>query len=448
MATFTVSDYAHAQLEKKLAPLTKRAAKLGLPAVTFRTLGSETKEAGKTPYGSPIFRRVYTVEVDGIEPVIAGYEFAAKLDIRDGATILRKVPTFKDELPERFRNADRSCDHCRKDRRRSDVYVVRNAETAEWKQIGRSCLRDFLGIDIDPATLASFYEELGEFFTVKDEGGSGEGDDFGFGGGYHYEPLVKPLEVLVRTAQAIRMYGWTSRSAVRDFGGQATAGRVGTAVFGKDEDATDGRGHFYYYDEKWTDGEAIRETVSGLGHLEPTDADKALAEGTFAYVASLPGKTDFEWNIKALCGSIEYAQRKDVGMLAAAVMVYERHLGNEAKWKVERARKAKLGNGLVGEIGKRMSANLTLIETKKFEGGQWQDVRTLVTFVDEANNVLKWWTGSLYQGWLDGVEFGTALGSCDFTPKRHGEYKEVPETTVTRVSPTPEKKQRKLKGVA
>ena len=447
MATFTVSDHAYAELEKKLAPLAKRAAKLGLPAVTFRTISSEMKHAGETKYGAPIFRQVYAVEVEGVEPIIAGYEFAAKLDLRDGAVIIRKVPTFTEDLPERFRSTDYSCDHCRKSRRRTDIFVIRNAETGEWKQVGRSCIKDFLGSNIDPGTLAALLEELGEFFAFVREEGSGEGDD-AFGGGYGFgdgSGSVKPIEVLVRTAQALRMYGWISRSAAGDLG-RATADRVSEAVFGKDEDATDGRGHFYYYNEKWTDGEAIRETVSGLGNLDPTDADRRLAEGTFAYVASLPGTSDFEWNIKSLCGSIEYAQAKDVGMLAAAVMVYERHLGNEAKWKVERERKANLGNGHVGEIGKRMSRNLMLIDTKTFEGDY--GVRTLVTFVDDQNNVLKWWTGSLYQGWLDDVERGTDLGSCDFTPKKHGDYQGTPETTITRVSPTPEKKQRKLKGAA
>jgi hypothetical protein len=92
-----------------------------------------------------------------------------------------------------------------------------------------------------------------------------------------------------------------------------------------------------------------------------------------------------------------------------------------------------------------MTATLTVMDSKTFDSQY--GVRTLVTFIDEENNLLKWWTGYVKGTFVD-VERGTNVGPCDFTPKQHGEYKGKPETTITRVSPAKEKARQSRPAIA
>ena len=441
---FVLAAHNFETLQAKLAPLNKRAVKLGLPLVTVLELGRETKLAPFKNDGKDVYGDVVTVEVDGIEPKVGEYEFVATLDHREGNVIIRSMPGLDVELPERFRGTDKTCDHCQLNRVRREVFVVRGTG-GDFKQIGRQCIKDFLG-GVDPTALAAFLQELGEFYQYVHED-CGEGGGEGWFGGAGFEPLVTATNVLERTAQALRMYGWVPRSQ-RDYS-RPTADRVVEALFGRDELATEGLDKApVYYNEKYTGGATVRATNSGLGNLDATEADKELAGGALAHVATLAGKTDFEHNLKVLCENLEYVKGKDVGFVAAAVMVYERFLGNEAKWKIEREQKTKLltGGKLVGQVGKRMTAELTYVDHKSF-GGDYGP-RTLVTFADADGNTLKWWASGdvLDYGLLKGIERAQLVGLCAFTPKKHGEYNGAPETTVTRVSPAPVKAAKKAKA--
>ncbi len=427
--------------EKYLAKINKTAQKLGCPPVTVEVLDRWTVV---TPERVPVlvdgfwtnFQRETAeewvrVKMNGATPKFEGWQFAATLDQRaEGVNLVKANPNLGRDLPERFRSSGRECDHCQKERYRTEVFVLFNEEKNEWTQVGRQCLRDFLG-GMDPNQAAQLVEWMDEL--TADLGASDE--DFCGRHGARPEPDLTVQSVMEWAAVSTRVYGFLSKSAVRNgANGRPTADRVQTRLDGSD---------------KWErDRSGDRYTLSGLLEYEVTEADKKFAAETLAWVDTLdPQKNDYQYNLVTLFKTLETVKPKDMGLVCSAVGGYQRFLGLQAKWEAEKAQRearmaGKTAAGFVGTPGQRYAAALRLVDRKEFasEGYSYNDIgkRTLVTFLDESGNVLKWFTGDLAGSMFD-VELGTTLDLA-FTVKKHEQYKDENQTLVTRVMAPPKKR--------
>lgn len=103
------------------------------------------------------------VEVEG-KYEIPGWEFVATVEHTPEGNIIRKVnPDVA--VPERYQTTTPECEHCHRIRDRKDTYLVRNTETGEFKQVGRSCLKGYTGgLDSQVAAeIASFTNDPEDF---------------------------------------------------------------------------------------------------------------------------------------------------------------------------------------------------------------------------------------------------------------------------------------------
>lgn len=211
-ATFSVPESRLEWLKAEIAKLAKRANKIGCIAPTM-VVGDSTlvQHADGGAESVATFVRHFAVTVTGQAPRINGWTFVATLDHADGEVVLRTHPSFEGQLPPRFRCADpRNCDHCRMARQRNETFVLRNDATGEFQQIGRQCLRDFLGHE-NPMSVAATAELLWDLCETA-EASEHEA------GGNRAGNYVDAVEFLSFVAAAIRKEGWTSRKAARDAG--------------------------------------------------------------------------------------------------------------------------------------------------------------------------------------------------------------------------------------
>ena len=227
--TYQVTPERLPALLAKLATMNKRAARLGVPGVVFTVSPLQSKLtivdrtgfevlAGSRPAGAPGQPGDHT-EVTAwhdfemtIAPVsLAGWTFVATLDhASEAGVILRTVPG--QTVPVSYRTASNGCDHCHAKRNRIETFVVRH-EDGTHKQIGRQCVRDFLGMDpTHAARMAEFAISLGEALDAEREFSGRRSTD--------YLPLA---EYLAAVAVAMRLNGWRSRTVARDLGLPATA---------------------------------------------------------------------------------------------------------------------------------------------------------------------------------------------------------------------------------
>lgn len=115
-------------------------------------------------------RKVYKIEVvkfiiTGTAPKVDGWEFLAKIEHQkvDSSymNIITKSPYAKEVATTEYRTCKPDCDHCHKNRARKITYIVHNEEKNETLQVGKSCLRDFTGIDKPENILSCFeYDKL------------------------------------------------------------------------------------------------------------------------------------------------------------------------------------------------------------------------------------------------------------------------------------------------
>lgn len=99
-----------------------------------------------TPTG-PITRAGWKVTVDGTRPKFNDWEFIARAEwLPSGGGLVVTSPVgLPDGTVDRDRLRKGWCDHCRTNRNRAKVYLVRRTDDDVTMQVGSSCVADFTG---------------------------------------------------------------------------------------------------------------------------------------------------------------------------------------------------------------------------------------------------------------------------------------------------------------
>ena len=155
-------------------------------------------------------------------PIIDGWEFAASIvhqQTDDGKMInvIKSILSEDFSFPTNYRSEKPQCNHCGINRYRKHSYIVYNAATQEFKQVGKQCLRDYTG-NKDILQIAGLLENL---LRVKDE--------FGFdslGSGYRGENVFGISNFLSVTLACIRAFGYVSSKEARETSERATKDHV------------------------------------------------------------------------------------------------------------------------------------------------------------------------------------------------------------------------------
>lgn len=378
---------------RRIEKLNKRARKLGVPEIQVEQIGIEDRKVNKD---SSATYRVIFVKVFGAAPKIAGWTFIATIhpvSDENGALIGNEVrPVPGQEIPAQYRNATLHCDHCHTDRRRNDVFVVRN-EAGETKQIGRNCLRDFLG-----HTNPEMYAALAEM--IRDAHDFAEDSEEYCGGG-HGKYRVPLDEVLTKSACLIRCEGWLAKSKA-GIGESCTS----SEVFG------------WLFDPKWRSSDKWHGVKPQI-----TEADKHTADEVEEWLQAIDPNTDndYMYNL-SLLGRAKMIEQRQVGIAASAISSFLR----EQEREINRRKLADLhkASAYVGELKQRLEFNLTLEFTREYSSDF--GVTTLYKFVDESSNVIVWWSSNNLE-----IEVGQTV-TVKATIKKHEERDGIKQTVVTR----------------
>ena len=410
--------------EIKMRDLAKRAEKLGLEAPRLRTVAE-----GLVPAPRPKDSRMSPLEweekgdkttvtyviAEGPEPKLNGWEFVATLQHLEGINVIRRVPGTEEDVDlSQHRAGEATCDYCKTVRDRKDTFIVHqvdadaaNAELADEHgnvQVGRNCLRDFLGHG-DPQQIAAYLERWMalDLLEVEDE----DGDERG-GRVKTYMPVE---DYLVHVATMLRTNGWRPRSA----GPPATA-----------DQARDNR--FYF----------MRGSKDRTGQpmwVDPTPEDEERAKAAIAWAREHLGAkvnaahmdkqtgaaTDFEHNMYAVVKG-DHVPEKGEGIAAYVIVAHSKFIEREIEQR-ERA-KVDAESEYVGTVGERMDIEATVMNVHEYEGNYGTTFITKLR--DDQGNVYTWF-GS-YE-----LERG-AVVKAKWTIKNHEEYKGTKQTVLNRPS--------------
>lgn len=420
---YEIPEVNYAVFNERISRLQRRAAKLGSAQIVVTELrhedhlgylvkdahseprlfyvkpGTDTAEKwpGKIVTPDASYKRFYFVTVDGARPKLNGWSFLGTLEVirdEDGGVLgnmVRNVPGC--ELPEEYRQTAPHCDHCQVQRNWKETFVVRH-DDGTTKQVGRNCLRDFLG-HADPDQIAAFAEIL---ITLGEMCECAEDEEWEMGGGAGWMPRRFNIEaILERVAAIIRMDGWKPR------------------VYEHKSTASTLRAWLYPIDKQDREAMARRFAI--------TNADQITARETLAWMQSLGedgGRiSDYESNLNLLsrAGAVE---DKALGFVASAVSAYLR-----AHDQVLRTEKERTVSQYLGAEKERLEMVLTL-QLARYSDGMY-GTTTFCKFHDERGNVIVWWAS----GSIDMAQ-GTII-KAKATIKEHKEYEGVKQTYVSRL---------------
>lgn len=399
---FRIPSSNMGELNDKITKLNKRAARLGTAPISVVVLSTEmveekipgwTLDNGDVMEWRTISREYNTIRIDGETPMLNGWQFVATLVHGENGAIINRVPTFDTEVDlSQYRDADPSnCDHCGKDRRRVDTFVVYKAETGETKQVGRQCLKDFLGYN-NPLAIAAQLERIREFFgSLRDENSVYQIR------GPHMESVVS---YLTHVACVIRNEGWVSRkNAEFDGSNRATAdGAMQNYLdYGKKEN-----GKPIYYD------------------LSDQDKTQALLATEWNKTHWNRDGNEFEANM-AVAFAGEFFNTRLKGFVAYGVQAWLKDRQEE----IEREVKAQNPSEWQGEVKQRgVFNNLTVSAETPLEG-YMGGTTYLYTMVDADGNYFKWFASK------PSLEVGKTY-NLKATVKKHDEWKGQKQTVITR----------------
>lgn len=329
-------------LAKKIAHLTRRAVKLGCPPVAMTTGASYAillKRDGRVIRDE--FIDVCDVTVSGEAPSFNGWTFAAVVDHDGEENIVLGVGDVT--IPDRFRTTPPRCEHCKLARRRSGTFVVHNASTDCWMQIGRTCLKDFLGHD-DPSTLAAMATMLAEACRDCEE------FEEGFGLCGKGDPGIERYLSVV--AAVIRTQGWVSKSRCGDE-------QIPTCLI------------------------AANIIYEGRAKGLVTDSDCERAEAALLWARSLSDAeietNDYLANVRA-CAKRPSVSSRHQGITASIVSTYDRVMAERLMAAVSKH---------VGEVGKRMDFVLTVTKVISIDSFRY-GTSYLHIMVDADGNCVTW----------------------------------------------------------
>lgn len=169
------------KLNKKAATLradTKFEATFGDTYIRNVTIGGVEDQTIGVPNKTMKVNFV-DVTITGSDFSVGGHTLVAMADFEDP-----NAPTFSDFNESTFGDYNQittSCEHCNTNRARRKIFVLQNNESGEFIQVGKSCLKDYLGHSIlDAMKGCSFWSDLrdaedslyGEYFRGIDFGQS------------------------------------------------------------------------------------------------------------------------------------------------------------------------------------------------------------------------------------------------------------------------------------
>lgn len=143
--THKTTEQHYNYIVKKIKSLNKKLIQAGRNAILINVL--DVEQSFGTYDGGFIFHSEVVFEISYEKPELCDWELIAVLNVVKDENIIHMIGNG-DITPEvsRYKQSN-SCDHCNHNRKRVVTYVVRNIQTGEYVQVGKSCLSNFIGTD-------------------------------------------------------------------------------------------------------------------------------------------------------------------------------------------------------------------------------------------------------------------------------------------------------------
>ncbi len=321
----------------------------------------------------------YPVLVIEGEPVkFNGYKFLAVAEVIEGQVVTRSIAGGTEVKPSQVKVG--FCAHCQTNRARKKLLFVENEETGLVKQVGSSCVKDFLGWNFTASALITeedFEEEYGGY-----TGG-------GFSG-------IGTLSVATLAVKVVKEIGYI-KEVTRD------------TVLG-------------YFFGSYSQRSDLEKTYG----KSFTEAEYAEGQALINFAQNFAGDSSYAENLRAIA-QLQFQRYETIGILISAIRAKERLAEQEVAQQTAKVYKSEQ----IAPTGERVELAVKVLASNTFET-QFGST-TLWTF-ESGEFKVKWFDS----GYSFNAEIGDEL-IIKGTVKGSDEYKGTFATTLTRVKKVVEK---------
>jgi len=417
--TFEIPEWRWESVKKKLNALVRRAGKKGLTHFAYevspdKVIKTFSRQVPVTlddmPCDNPYKWEAYDLEcvvvtINCPKPSLNGWSFVGRIEhMREetedtsqlGDTINLVYAAPDEEVPAEYHKRDQVCEHCNYNRLRRDTFIIRKGD--EYKQVGSTCLGDFLGVDA--SSMLAYAEIIEGAITL-----CGDPDDFDDAEwGMMRQSRCYGLREVLRAAAAITLNaGYVSRKAADE---------------SYDKTPT----------SEWVRGYITAKTARDAEAIIPakwwTDKVDELTDLTLNWLRDLASEDfdslgDYLRNLAAIV-KINRCPWKAVGILGSAPYSLLRQREKEQKF-ADAQKSTHQGN-----VKERITRNVTVSLARPYES--FNGTGVIYKFVDNDGNRYLWFA-SRNQGWEVGDTL-TIIG----TVKAHDTDKYEGDCKVTLIN--------------
>jgi len=404
------------EIEKSLNKIQKKAEKYNVP---FKWDVSE-------PYAKTI--RVYgydntvlhTVDVEAVDLTIEadqlvkmnGWKLRAKIEHGAEGNIV--TPIGNGEVLKEWYTAPPKCDHCGVNRFRSVTFICEN-ESGELRQVGRSCLKDYTGID---PSLAALWASVTDLFP--------NGMDCSVEAWEEHKPaqMFNVRKVLALACESIERFGYRKSSE-----NSSTKERVIAEIHAEPSEEA------YKSADSIINWMAERKEKTKMEDefyhelYEKYAAEDSLYDEDYwreyrVVSQAWDAVSDLERNCIPLIDS-GYCKMMHMGRLVYLPIAHKVFLERKEreKAKAEAREKALATSKHIGEVGQRITVTAEKAELvtswENFYGTTW-----LYRFTDPEGNIFIWYASRPIE-YTNGMKIRGTI-------KDHSEYDGIKQTVMTR----------------
>ena len=350
MTTYTIPVIAKDELEKKLKKFQKKANTYGNKLEW--TFGDE----------KVVTRNIYSVGegyklVKTGEEKVFGVEINIESDIirKDGYTVVAGIEHFNsgnivilfDEntsIDLNWYTMQPYCEHCSSRHAKRYTFIVKD-ESGSYKQVGKSCLKDYCGID--PKMMVSaqdIHDLITNDYNI---------DDYDFRGSGEY--AFDALKAIAIANDIIKEYG---------------------------------------YVKSCEDNSTKTRLFIEIGKTEPSEESQKLAKEMKEVLTAMDYSelTDFLCTIKTMIQS-GYIRSRAFGYIAYAPIAYQQMKEKQEREQIQKQLRdeAKANSNYVGNVGEKITTEVK--ESKLITS--WQTMygmKFLYKFTTPDNNILVWFS--------------------------------------------------------
>lgn len=401
MAIFKIPESNMELLEKKLTKIKKKCEKYNCDFI-YKKLDEVYEEVEID--GKKVTIKFIVIDVQG-KAEINDFEFMGVIEHTnsESGNIVRGLGEIA--IPTKYFKTPPVCEHCNTLRRRKDTCLVYNRKTQEWKQVGKSCLRDYTnGLSAEDAvTYVSVLDTCANYSKFEMY------NDFSYSD-YCYIDLA---EYLLYVVECVKHFGYK----------KASAEGVSTSVLARSLNAYYGLNNVMPLNK--TEIRYIEKQIAGVDFKAESDENKAFVGKALQWIKENQDvSNEYIHNLKVVCEN-KKIKVKWLNLAASLIITYKKEVEKLKKQKEKQEQNK--DTQYVGEIGQRIKVKIKSVKCiYSYYLEEFNQVNYIYEFRDLSDNILIWKTTKS----LDVDEYNNA--ELTGTVKEHKEYKGKKQTVLLR----------------